>query len=288
MARTTSEILEELQAKWMESTAVQELYGFNPGERWDSHFSKVSIEGIILYIVAYCAHVLEALFESTKNEVEERFLQQLPGTTRWYAQKLKDYHHSTAQVQFDLDEWGNYILDGHTPDQIAQAKIIKHAVAIDDTISGILLLKIAGESNGNRIPFSDAQETQIKEYILRIKYAGVKTRLINEEGDTFNCVVDIWYDPLLQSNDVKNDCEAAMKTYLQNLPFNGEFSIMAITDALQAVKGVKIVQVRNDLPNGIGCYAVDALGNNYSIADKATPYAGYFNPGALKINMKPY
>ena len=74
MARTTSEILEELQKQWMESTAVQELYGFNPGERWDTHFSKVSIEGIILYIVAYCAHVLEALFESTKNEVEERFL----------------------------------------------------------------------------------------------------------------------------------------------------------------------------------------------------------------------
>ena len=283
MARTTSEILEELQAKWMESTSVQELYGFNPGERWDTHFSKVSIEGIILYIVAYCAHVLEALFESTKNEVEERFLQQLPGTTRWYAQKLKEYLYN-----FELDEWGNPILDGHTDDEIAQAKIIKHAVAIDDAVSGILLLKIAGEDNGNRIPLSDAQETQIKEYILRIKYAGVKTRLINEDGDTFNCVVDIWYDPLLQSNDVKNDCEAAMKTYLQKLSFNGEFSIMALTDALQDVKGVKIVQGRNDLPDGTGCYAVDALGNNYSIADKATPYAGYFNPGTLKINMKPY
>ena len=42
------------------------------------------------------------------------------------------------------------------------------------------------------------------------------------------------------------------------------------------------------LPNGTGCYAVDALGNNYSIADKATPYAGYFNPGTLTINMIPY
>ena len=287
MARTTSEILEDLQAEWMNSPSMQNLYGFAPNTPWVQVYSKVSIEGIILYIVAYCAHVLEALFESTKEEVEERFLQQLPGTTRWYAQKLKDYHHSTAQVRFDLDEWGNYILDTHTPDEISQAQIIKHAVAIDDTVSGILLLKIAGESNGNRIPLTD-QQTQIEQYILRIKYAGVKTRLINEVGDEFNCTVDIWYDPLLQANAVKTDCEAAMKAYLQNLPFNGEFSIMALTDSLQAVKGVKIVQVRNDLPNGTGCYAVDALGNNYSIADKATPYAGYFNPGTLTTNMIPY
>ena len=61
---------------------------------------------------------------------------------------------------------------------------------------------------------------------------------------------------------------------------------MALTDALQAVKGVKIVQVRNDLQDG--CYAVDALRNRYEITDKATPYAGYFNPGTLRINMKPY
>ena len=275
MARTTSEILEELQAKWMESTAVQNLYGFAPNTPWVQVYSKVSIEGIILYIVAYCAHVLEALFESTKNEVEERFLQQLPGTTRWYAQKLKEYLYN-----FELDEWGNPILDGHTDDEIAQARIIKHAVAIDDAVSGILLLKIAGESNGNRIPLPD-QESQIKEYILRIKYAGVKTRLINAVGDTFNCGVDIWYDPLLKSNEVQADCEAAMKTYLQNLPFNGEFSIMALTDTLQAVKGVKIVQVRN-------CSAIDALGVTYQISDKTTPYAGYFNPGTLDIGMIPY
>jgi len=192
MARSTAEIEQELQGKFMASAAVQELYGFNPDERFGSRFSKVSIESILIYIVAYCAHVLEALFESTKNEVEERFLQQLPGTTRWYAQKLKDYLYN-----FELDEWGNPILDGHTPDEIAQARIIKHAVAIDDAVSGILLLKIAGESNGNRVPVSDAQETQIKEYILRIKYAGVKTKLINVDGDTFNCIVDIWFSALV-------------------------------------------------------------------------------------------
>ena len=266
MARSTAEIQQELQSKFMASAAVQELYGFNPGESFGNRFAKVSIESILIYIVAYCAYVLETLFDSTKKEVEERFLQQLPGTCLWYAQKLKGYLYN-----FQLDEWGNPITEGSSDGDIAAAQIIKHAVAIDDPVSGFLLLKIAGEDgDGHRTPLTSEQETALREYILRVKYAGVKTKLINAEGDQFNCNVDVWYDPLLNESEVHEQCQAAVKNYIENLPFNGEFSIMSLTDALQIVSGVKVVQVRT-------CGGVDALNVGYQITDKYTPYAGYFN-----------
>ena len=277
MARTTDEIQRDLQQKWMDSEALQELYGFAQGAQFAGFYSKASIENMILYIVAYCAHVLETLYETTKSEIEDKIAQQVPGTCLWYAYKLKEFLYG-----FDLDEWGEPLTDGRTDQEIASAQVIKHAVAIDDPATGYLLLKIAGESDGRRCPLPQ-YETAIRNYILRIKYAGVKTRLINADGDVFNAAIDIWYDPLREPGEVEDKCRAAADRYLQNLPFNGEFSIMALTDALQEVDGAKVVQVQQD-----ECYAIDAGGSKSYIRDKATPYAGYYTSGAVKFNMKEY
>jgi hypothetical protein len=273
--RTTSEIQAELQAEWMNNATLQQLYHFEPGTQFTSFYSKASIESIILYIVAFCAHVVEAMLATAQDEMEDRMARQLPGTCRWYAQKLKDYLYD-----FPLDGWGEPITDGHADGEIAAAQIIKHAVAIDDQTSGYLLLKIAGESEGARCPLTD-YETEIQNYILRIKYAGVKTRLIDAEGDTFDASIDIWHDPLRNRTEVHNRCESAVREYLQNLPFNGEMSIMALTDALQSVDGVEIVQVKF-------CSSTDTHGTTTVIEDKSTPYAGYYTPGTITLNLEAY
>ena len=277
MARTISEIQEAMQKEWMQSTALQKLYGFELGGSFNAYYSKASIETLLLYIVAYCAYTLEVLFDKVKEEIEYRIDQQVPGRTKWYARKLKEYLDN-----FDIDEWGNPVTEGKTEAEILSAQIIKHAVAIDEQTSGRLLLKIATEdSDGKKCPITDTETVKrIEGYILKIKYAGVRTKLINVAGDFLDLKANVYYDAVKIKNTVENDCISAIDTYIQNLPFNGVFTPMELTDCLQKVSGVCIIQLNEVRRRG--------KDGSETIKDKCTPYAGYFYKGNIKLNMVMY
>lgn len=277
MARTIEEIQETMQKEWMQSVALQKLYGFELGEPFNVYFSKASIETLLLYIVAYCAYTLEVLFDKVKEEIEYRIDQQVPGRTKWYARKLKEYLDN-----FDIDEWGNPVTEGKTEAEILSAQIIKHAVAIDEQTSGRLLLKIATEDGGGKkCPITDTDTVKrIEGYILKIKYAGVRTKLINAEGDSLDLKANVYYDAVKVKNTVENDCMAAIDKYIQNLPFNGVFTPMELTDCLQTVPGVCLIQLSEVRRRG--------KDGTETIKDKCTPYAGYFYLGNIKLNMIMY
>lgn len=278
MARTTDEIKETLQTLFMNNATLAAKYGFTLGADYWSVFSKVSIENIFLYIVAYCAHVVEVLFDDVKSEIADMIEAQVPGRIDWYAKKLKEFLYNIP-----LNEIGEYETNLLTEEEINSASVVKHAVAIEDTAINRLVLKVAGEDgNGNKVPLSSSIQTALEAYIMRVKYAGVNTILINETGDTFDCNIDIWYDPLLLSSDVQTNCRNTIKTYIQNLPFNGEYSNMALIDNLQAVKGVKVAELT------MSQYKPANNTNIYPISAKVTPYAGYFNIGNITLTMHEY
>ena len=275
MARTLKEINDDLKAQFMANEALAAIYGIGPGEKFGDHFGKASIEGLIIYILAYCTYTLEYMLSKVEAEIEDMVDRLSPGRPDWYARKLKEY---LSGVEWDPGT-GEFILDGDPgDDQLERLRIIKHAVA-EDSGTGQLVLKIAGEQDGERCPLSQEQESQIDAYIQRIKYAGVSTRLINAQGDTFNCIISIYYDPLLSSAAVEQDCQAAIKQYLQNLPFNGEYSNMALIDAIQQVRGVDIAEMQ------ASSYIIDGYDDEIAIDARVQPYAGYFIPGDITLEM---
>ena len=277
--RTLKEITDELKAQWMTNPMLKELYGIEDGEEFGDHFGKASIEGLLIYIAAYCTYALERIFGTVQDEIEELINRQSPGRPEWYARKLLEYIHNVP-----LDEYGEFVTDGMEESEIEKRRIIKHAVAIDaDT--GVLVLKIAGDKDGRPCPVSpspalpsgEGVEALILHYIERIKYAGVKTQLINQPGDVYNANLTIWYDALLEKDSVDKECREAVRQYLCNLPFNGEYSHTALIDALQEVKGVDIVEVRK-------CEAVrHSDGQVNEIDGLYVPYAGYLIPGEIAI-----
>lgn len=275
--RTIPEIQESLQAEWMRSTALQRLYGFDPEQSFSAYYSKSSIESMLLYIVAYCAFAVEKVLDYLKTEIEEKISLQVPGRIDWYARTVKNYLYN-----FSLDDYGDFIIpDDATDADVQKAAIVKHAVAIDDQRTTRVIIKVAGEDSlGNRCPLSKEQETALQQYILRIKYAGVKTLLINAPGDVFNCKIDIWFDPLRVKTEVFTDCKKAIKDYIENLPFNGVFSLMALTDVLQNVSDVRLVQI-------LSCSRIGADGTK-TITNYSVPYAGYFTEGDIVLNMKEF
>ncbi len=295
MARTVDEIKEQMAERWMHNADLKELYGWELDENneppaFNAYYSKASIENILLYIVAYCGYVIEVITDNIKAEIEAEIATKVPGSLQWYVTKIKEFVFMPSlsvddrdKVVFD-DNTGEYIIDNTlNDDALTKARLVKHAVAIDDNVDSVLLLKVAGENEAKAlVPLSEPQAEALNNYISRIKYAGVKTKLINEPGDLFNCEVDIWYDALYTESEVKTACEKAIGTYIKSLPFNGEYSNMALVDCLQGVKGVKVAELTK------AGYIIPNDGREESIDAKVRPYAGYFNVGTLTLKMHCY
>lgn len=283
MARTVDEIKKDMEKRWMESAVLQELYRWElkddgtPPDFADC-YSKASIENMLLYIVAYCAYVLEVLFDSVKDEIEAEIATKVPGSLQWYVTKLKGFMY---KFNYD-DNTGEWLIpEGTELSQINAAQIVKHAVAVDDNINSVLTLKVAREVDGQLKPLDSDQEKKLSAYISRIKYAGVKTKLINQAGDSFDCSVKIWYDPLNSKSDIEAECTKAIERYIKNLPFNGEYSNMALIDCLQAVPGVKVADF-------IGAWYTEPGRTRQPISGKVRPYAGYFNLNNISLTLEAY
>ena len=283
MARTIKEIQADLQEQYMQSSVAETLYGLERDDygvintTFDAYFSKVAVERLLIYILAYCVNFFERLLDSAVADLTALVESQAPGRCDWYARKLKEFQYDADTPQI-LNERGEYdVVD-------ESLRVVKHAVAVDDTKTAkILWLKVAGEENGLRTPLSSAEANSLEEYISKIKYAGVPTTLVNENGDTFDILeAKIYYDPIAGVDTVRTQCHDAIVEYIQNLPFNGEYSNMALVDALQALPVVKVVGVvRTHYSNST---------SEGDIADKMTPDAGYFTPGSIDagLNLIPY
>lgn len=290
MARTIDEIRSELQKEFMKSSVAQSLYGLtadgdtvydgDTAVTFDTYFSKVAIERLIIYIIAFCVNFLERLMDTAEADLTALVEKQAPGRCDWYARKLKEFQYTddvNDPVQI-LNEAGEYDVVDETK------RVVKHAVAIDDTaVNKTLWLKVAGENEyGHRAPLTREQAEKLQYYISQIKYAGVPTTLINAEGDRFDCEVTLWYDPIVPETTIRAHCEAAIQNYVENLPFNGEYSHTAFVDALQAVAGVKVVGAVN------ATMTKDGEDTPQPIGYREVPYAGYFKIGAIEINPEPY
>lgn len=274
MARTISEIKSGMTAEFMNNEDIAERYGFSVGDNFTDYFSKVSIENILFYIFAASAWVLESLFDTYKTEIEATMEEIIPHRPKWYRDKMLAFMKGYTLIQ-DTDK---YDTSGLSDAQIEAAQVVKHAVAIENSDSSLLTIKVRGEEG----KLDEETEVQLAAYIAEIKDAGVRISLVNEDPDVFDCSVDVYYNPLLLPETVEAACVEAIETYIANLPFNGEYNNMTLVDMLQAVEGVKIV----DKPEAK--YVPANTGMSIDIALRAVPVAGYFAPGEIIVNPKPY
>lgn len=82
--------------------------------------------------------------------------------------------------------------------------------------------------------------------------------------------------------DVESECRETIKNYIENLPFNGEYTNMALVDVLQQTDGVKIVEFKGATTTAHGETVVTPINARY------IPEAGYFSLGDVTINLQVY
>lgn len=276
MARTISEIKDGITTEWMRNRDVARAYGFEVGTPFSQWFSPISVESLLFYIVASATWTLETLFADYRREVEQYIEATLPHRPKWYRDKVLAFMKDKALVP-DSDR---YDTTGMTPADVARAKVVQYAAVSENVDASILIIKVAGEQGGKRTPLDEPTARQVEQYITQIKDAGVRTSLVNLPADRFAVEVSIFYNALLSPNAVEKVARETIRSYVENLPFNGEYSNMALVDALQtAIEGNPIVEV-----TGATTY-VSGETTPTPIAVRYTPTAGYFSVDDSDITL---
>ncbi|MCT4644382.1 MAG: hypothetical protein N4A74_05285 [Carboxylicivirga sp.] len=277
MARTVTEIKAGITTDFMSNETMASYYGFAVGDDFDSKFAKVSFESILFYILASAIFVLESLYDTLKAYVDAALNARLTHNRQWYVDLARAFQYGDTINPLT----GKY-------DVVDESKQLIDYAAVDE-INGVLFIKVARLVNGELAPLSAEQITAFTAYIKATKDAGVVVNNISEEGDDARLVIDIWYDAQVLNADgtaIDGSGEPAKETvqnYLKNLPFNGEFTILALEDALQVTSGVV-------LPNTLSAESKYA-NNDWSVIDaKVKPYAGYMvvKDENLTLNYRAY
>jgi hypothetical protein len=244
--------------------------------------SKVSAFGGILFMVSFAIDSLCEMFEIFKQQVFTQSNEKERRTANWYRQKALDF-----QYGYELVEGKDYYDNSElTEAEIEQSKIIKYAIAVEESDKSTLYIKIA---NADKQPLTGDQLEAFTNYINDVADMGVHITVRNEASDNLQLNLNVWYNPTLlnengtELNSSNEPVKEAIQTYLSNLNFNEEYINMKLIDALQQLPAVKIVEV------SYSSYKYGVL-NWQPINGRYTPYAGHIsiNHEDLQINYIKY
>jgi len=279
MARSIADIKKEMTGYFIANETVISLYGLDRTKSFDDQFSKVSLESILFYVVSVAIWSLEVLFDTHRTEVRSLIDSSKPHRLKWYVNKTLSFQYGRALVT-DSDVYDNTDV---TDEQIESERVVKYAAAVE--VAGRIVIKVAGEANGERDKLTAEQESALVAFLKEVKDAGVKIDLINKAANSFKATIDIYYDPMVLNASLSslanggNPVKDAIENFIQNLPFNGEYRNSALVDRLQNVPGVVIPELHIAVIDGTQVQA------------KATPTAGYmrvYNDTDLTLNAIPY
>lgn len=263
MARTIAEIKRTMTDAFMANATLREAYGLAEGDTFEGSFSAVSIENILFYIVAACCHVMEALFDRHRQDVDDKISRAVVASVPWYYKVARQFQYGDA-LAFDetTSQW-------RYPTTDEKKRLVRY-VAVRDRCTSIQILASA-DKDGLPEPLSADVLTAFKHYMNRVKIAGVVLNVRSLPADSIQVRATVQVDPLiLSANGTRNGEESrpvedSINAYLRGITYGGTFNKTRLVDAIQGVEGVVDVTLAECLYKA----AADAdyrpvAGNNYT------------------------
>lgn len=278
MARTVAEIKKTMTDAFMADATIREKYGLKEGSTWNGSFSSVSLENIIFFIVAACCHVLESIFELYIKDVDEKISMAVVASVPWYYKMAKAFQYGDQLVLNETtQQYGYAIID-------ESKQVVKYA-AVRDRGTSVQIL-VSGDKNGMPVALSNDVLTVFKQYMNRVKVAGVILGITSKRGDYLSIVANISVDPLVideegyRLSDGTKPVESAIEEHLKNIKYGGTFNKTKLVNAILAVDGVEDVEL------GTCSYQIEGSlkwhnvsGNNY--IGESGSYIPYFLSDSL-------
>lgn len=263
MARTVAEIKKQMTDAFMADASIREKYGLREGDTWSGSFSSVSLESIMFFIVAACCHVLEVVFEEYVKVVDDKVSMAVVASVPWYYKMAKAFQYGDSLVlNEDTQQYGYATID-------EGKQVVKYA-AVRDCGTSVQIL-VSGEKDGKPVALSNNVLTVFKEYMNRVKVAGVVLSIRSKNADKMVIRAKVYVDSLVINSDGtlisdgSKPVEEAINTYLANIVYGGTFNKTKLTNAILGVEGVSDVEIGecSYMEDGGTEYTV-IKGNNYT------------------------
>ena len=282
MFKTIIEILNYILDLKNKNTVLSEVNSASKTSLWRQFLEVVS--------TAYWAFV--NVRDLHDKETDFLIQEQKVPNQRWYRNKALSFQYG-FDVEIDTDVFKTTIqVDGvdveATEEQIEASKVIKYCAVDRKVIANraSLIIKIAGEENGEIVQTSDDVKEALKKWFEEdgAAAAGDVITYINYKGDILSFSVDVYINPLVLMSDGRHKInlnypvEDAIKTYLKNLPFNGEFDVQKFEAAILATEGVLKLKTNKVESKWIVAQGGDADGYGLfqPIPVYKIPESGYF------------
>ncbi len=275
--RVISDIKLAITKSFIANETFAKIYGLDQSKSSEDQFSKVSFESVLFDIMSIAIYAFEVILDKHYSDVTQKLTEEKAHTARWYISKALAFQFGFDLV-VDSDEFNN---TGYSAEQIEASKIVKYSAVVEAENDSRLIVKIAGETDGELNRLNEQQVASFKTYMQEVRDAGVKLTVINYEADKLFLDLQINYDPLVLSANGQHLINAnfpvvdAIKAYMKELPFNGELVLAHLVDKLQQVEGVRIPTIMSASTSWIDDNT-NSYGDPIGIAVKAIPVSGYF------------
>ncbi len=235
MARSFEEILNEInqeQAKYAELNALN-----SPSA--DSFF------GLIKKMIAFLVRTWELGFDKFRAEIDTSIANQQIGTLQWYVNRVKEFQYG------DLLQISDNKIFYAVPD--VNKQIVKQASASEvmDGNKAKIIIKAVKNESGALQPLSIDENDALKEYLKKIKFAGVLVETVTLPANILKLKLEVQINRLMLNpngsrigNDTVFPVKNAIVEYLKQLPFDGIFYWTLLVDKLQAMPEVKDVVIQ--------------------------------------------
>jgi len=268
----------------------QQYNGTNALAVYDANFSDADLESQFFWTIATIIATLENMFDWLKSDITKIVDNERYGHVGWYKKMaLKFQYGAGINDNYSEQAMSDFAEQTVYPTEDAGLQVVKNAFAEDNNNGIGVTIKITGEdSNGDFTPLPSPEADAFRNYMNRIKPAGIPLTIINAPADNLKLNIIIYFDPLILDNagvsilNGNKPVEIAIKKYLHDIEFNGEFIRMKLVDAIQTVEGVAVVE-------NVEAYYSHRAGW-LPIQVKHAPFSGYMNlqiPQNLTITFIP-
>jgi hypothetical protein len=218
MARTVAQIKQSmLDAKNADPT-LSALTSTSQTAKWNLYY----------FIVASCIAIFEQLQDLFKTDLEAIASTAAPSTPQWTRNKVLKFQ--TGDVA-ELNTT-TFVIEYPT---VTPANQILTRCAVITAPNRTVLIKVA--KSEPPAPVSGGELAELQSYVETFNPAGIAFTLVNEDSDKMEVAATIYYNGQY-SSVVATNVEAALNSYMSNLPFNGVISTQAVVDAMQSTEGV--------------------------------------------------